>query len=812
MIDARALGSQCDLCPLKGREPVPPKYAASHPRLIVLAERPGAEEELRGEPLVGETGQFFEQILEYLGIPLEEIHKTNAFLCQPPWGTLEPDLIEAQRCCHPRLVRELAPFEGKVPTILAYGKYAVRAANGGAKQVSDYFGPPIPATALGLKFDVIASYHPAFALPHRSPQYGGVVTEFTRRAWAHATEGPATWEWSRTVTDVDGEAAVLEAIEQLYKAPHAGVDVETTKFQDKKREQHELQNWGQRLYNVGAASRQLGIAVSSTWYAASSRVKEAWMRWLDSDVPKVMQWGNFDARIFHINHILLRNYAIDTGVLHSLTHPRQSHDLGYCSALAFPGAPRWKDEFHLGRSNAFDDPTLEPERATYNAHDCEIQDALADEGLENLKSVPNGESVFAMMMGAWRVGIEMWKWGVHVDADRLLALRVPIEDEVKLYDLKCRELAERVGFKYGKAEYYNFNNHHHTRALFEESELRTHSSVKNDSGGFSYNEEALLLLKEKGGITAELSQAILDAREWFKRLMYVRDPPIWKDGRIRPQWAPCRAATLRWSCPGFPVQTIPKRSKEGKKLRTMYKPAPGMFFAIADYEQQEARFEALYSGEVELYEAFSKGINPYSVVASKLFGGRVSDHPKGTPSYDCAKIAFLALIYGVSDPALLEQMRAKFPKTDILKVAKVRNRFFSGMPAIQKYMTRIRDEAYRDDAVVETMSGYTYPYFGQVSPEHAYNFKNQSGGAVLMNKAIVNIYNQLGPDEKIVLSVHDEIVLEGPDPRRLVDLLKACMETEISYDGRVMRFPVEISWCDSTGNWGETKPERELPR
>ena len=517
-----------------------------------------------------------------------------------------------------------------------------------------------------------------------------------------------------------------------------------------------------------------------------------------------MQWGDFDERIFRSNHISLRNYAIDTGLLHFFTHPRQPHGLDYISALEHESAPRWKDTWGAKKdASRWDDPALAGARAIYNAQDCIIQDSLADELQEHLREVHNGEAIFRNAMENWRIGIDMWQWGVHIDQVKLLELQGPFLASYAEALERCQTLAGKAGFRDPKDSnrLYSPLNHHQTRRLFEEC-FRSKSRRLTGSGQASYDEETLLRFKEGGGAEGEMASAILEARERHKRILYVRDPPIWSDGRLHPEWAPLRASTGRWSCPGFPVQTIPKRTKEGKRLRQMFAPAPGKWFVCADYHQQEARFEALYSGEQELIEAFEKGINPYSVVGSKLFGGQVSQHRKGTASYDAAKMTFLALIYNVGNQSLLEQLRTTHPKTTMLQVAKLRNLFFLGFPAIRRYMNELEKKAIRDDYIEELITGYRYHYYGAPDPSHSLNFRNQSGGAMaLLNQAMPKIRRELNADEEINLSVHDEIVVSGPDPYRLRAILRDCMETTLEYEGRKMRFPIEVSAGQT--NWGQ---------
>lgn len=116
--DPRARGARCDICPLKGRTFVPPKVSPLPTKVIFVGEAPGRKEELQGTPFVGMTGQFLRGLCREVDIDVTAAHLTNAALCR---SELDKENDEAAVCCAPRLLKELAPFDPKIP-IVTFGK------------------------------------------------------------------------------------------------------------------------------------------------------------------------------------------------------------------------------------------------------------------------------------------------------------------------------------------------------------------------------------------------------------------------------------------------------------------------------------------------------------------------------------------------------------------------------------------------------------------------------------------------------------------------------------------------------------------
>lgn len=129
--------------------------------LCFVGEGPGATEDQRGEPFVGEAGQLLDRIIAACGMKREEVYICNIVKCRPP-GNRTPTAEEAGHC-REYLERQLELVQPKF--ICALGACAAQHLLGTAQTIGklrgrfhDFKGIPVMCT-----------YHPAFLLPGRSP-------------------------------------------------------------------------------------------------------------------------------------------------------------------------------------------------------------------------------------------------------------------------------------------------------------------------------------------------------------------------------------------------------------------------------------------------------------------------------------------------------------------------------------------------------------------------------------------------------------------------------------------------------------------
>lgn len=131
-----------------------------HAELVFVGEAPGREEDLQGEPFVGQAGQLLTRIIEAIGLKRQEVYITNVIKCRPPENrNPAPEEIAA---CEPFLIKQLQAIRPRL--ICALGTFAAQTLLKTEAKIS----------ALRGKFHVyqgipiMPTYHPAFLL--RNPQ------------------------------------------------------------------------------------------------------------------------------------------------------------------------------------------------------------------------------------------------------------------------------------------------------------------------------------------------------------------------------------------------------------------------------------------------------------------------------------------------------------------------------------------------------------------------------------------------------------------------------------------------------------------
>lgn len=130
--------------------------------LLIVGEGPGHDEDLRGEPFVGRSGQLLDRMLAAIGIAREQVYITNIVKCRPP-NNRDPKVDEAQQCRHylDAQIREIAPR-----VILAVGRVSAHNLLGSNLPVGKLIKEmhQLPGSEIPLK----VTYHPAYLLRNPS--------------------------------------------------------------------------------------------------------------------------------------------------------------------------------------------------------------------------------------------------------------------------------------------------------------------------------------------------------------------------------------------------------------------------------------------------------------------------------------------------------------------------------------------------------------------------------------------------------------------------------------------------------------------
>ena len=353
--------------------------------------------------------------------------------------------------------------------------------------------------------------------------------------------------------------------------------------------------------------------------------------------------------------------------------------------------------------------------------------------------------------------LEELKEGIDADIDELTQ---------EIYDLSGSE--------------FNINSTKQLgEVLFKDLELPV---IKKTKTGFSTDASVLEKLRDKHQIIPKIERY----RELFKlRSTYIEglEKAIDDDGRIRSTFRQNIAATGRLSSQDPNLQNLPIKTDEGRLIRKAFKAEEGKILIDADYSQIELRILASLSGDEHMIDAFVNGDDIHRKTASKVFHTPLEEVTKRQRSE--AKAVNFGIIYGISDYGLSQNLNIsrKEAKEYI-------DNYMASYPSIKEYMDSIVEKA-KEDGYVETLfkrrryvpeinsRNFNVRSFGQ---RVALNTPIQGTAADIIKIAMIETYKNLKKekiDAKIILQIHDEIILEASkeDEDRAIEILRESMES-----------------------------------
>ena len=419
---------------------------------------------------------------------------------------------------------------------------------------------------------------------------------------------------------------------------------------------------------------------------------------------------------------------------------------------------------------------------------------VADKTIEELKETGMLNLFKKIEMPLVEVLGNMQYNGMYVDKDELMEFGNNLKEQIEV--LKS-EIYDMCG------EEFNINS---TRQLgvilFEKLGLTVYKKTKN---GYSTDVDILEKLKSEHPVI----EKILEYRSLMKLnssyveglMPYINE----KTKRIHSYFHQTITATGRISSTEPNLQTIPTRYELGKKLRKVFKPEAGNIFIDADYSQIELRVLADISGDRNMLKAFRNDEDIHKQVASKVFEISMDDVTKEQRT--AAKAVNFGIVYGISDFGLAGQLdiTRKRAKSYI-------EQYLDKYSGIKKFMDKIVEEA-KEQGYVETLfhrrryipelksNNYLVRQFGSRA---AMNTPIQGTAADIMKIAMINVFKRIqqeGIDAKIVLQVHDELILECS--KEYAEEAKHILKEEMENAAR-LRIPLKVEISEAS-NWYDAK-------
>ena len=529
----------------------------------------------------------------------------------------------------------------------------------------------------------------------------------------------------------------------------------------------------------------------------------------DPALPKCGHNLKFDASILIRNGVKLQGVVFDTLLASQLVDPRTpSHNLdtlalhhlahkmiSFEELTADPNNPTPAGETEQleglfeaedTRQKTIDEVPLA--RATiYAAEDADITLRLYQHLMPKLDEIGITELVHSIESPLAPILAEMEYNGIVCDRDELKRQSGVIE---KLVHDRQQEIHGIVGYP------FNIDSPNQlAHVLFDELGFKP---VKRTRGGKVSTDvtvlEALSLREDINDPKTSVPRLIIDYRQYRKLqstyLAQLQNAIDTRTNRIHTHLYQLTTATGRLKSDGPNLQNIPVRTEIGRQLRRAFRAPEGYKLICADYSQIELRILAHFSEDESLIETFTKDLDIHTAVASQVF--EVPPESVTRELRDKAKTINFGIIYGVSPTGLARRIKGMRVQEASILIDDYKTRF----PGIDRFLQQCVQHA-SDHGYVSTLTGRrrAIPEIYSTNRSRrglgerlAINTVVQGSAADLMKAAMVQVQRRIDAEKlplKMLLQIHDELVLEAPELVAAEQAEIVCEEMENAMSLRV---------------------------
>ncbi len=522
----------------------------------------------------------------------------------------------------------------------------------------------------------------------------------------------------------------------------------------------------------------------------------------DPELPKYGHNLKYDLEILRRAGFTVRNATFDTMIAEWLVNPA-SPNLGLknlaWARLGMQMTPI-KELIGSGRNQKTMDQVPLTAVAPYACADADLSLQLVPKLRADLEQHRQMKLFQDLEMPLVAVLTDMEMKGVKVDTAWLQTLSDELEQRLARQEAEIYELAGTE---------FNVNSPQQlSEVLFDRLQLPTQGLRKTKSGYYSTRAAVLDRLHDSHPIIEHIlayrSLAKLKST-YVDTLAELVNP---ETGRVHTSFNQVATVTGRLSSSDPNLQNIPIRTEEGRRVRRAFVAEEGCLLLGADYSQVELRVMAHVSEDPALIDAFQRGEDVHATTAAAVFGV-----PQEQVDYDMRRIAKavnFGLIYGQSAYGLSRQIGVSVGEAETFI-----NRYFERFPRVKAYMERVQEQAVKQ-GYVETLL-HRRRYFPELSSQSrasynrrqaslrmAINTPIQGTAADIIKLAMLRLHGRLRETNlrsRMILQVHDELVLEMPEDEQETVIPLVCQAMEGAFDLRVpLNVDVEVG-----PNWEEMR-------
>ena len=477
------------------------------------------------------------------------------------------------------------------------------------------------------------------------------------------------------------------------------------------------------------------------------------------DIKKVGQNLKYDKHILENHGIQLSGIAHDTMLQSYVLESHRTHNMDDL-AMRHLGLETIHFEDVAGKGAKqvpFNQVTVET-ASDYAAEDADITLQLHQTLLPHITKDEKLNYIYSEIeMPSMEVLYTIERNGVLIDANMLNKQSNEIGMRLVELENKAYELADQ---KFNLASPNQLQE-----ILFDKLGIKP--LKKTPSGKPSTNEDVLQEL----ALDHPLPKVLLEYRGLAKlKSTYTDKLPKMinqETGRVHTSYNQAVAITGRLASSDPNLQNIPVRTAEGRRIREAFIAPEGSHIVSADYSQIELRIMAHLSKDEGMLKAFANNEDIHRATAAEVFG--VEKDKVESEQRRFAKVINFGLIYGMSAFGLAQNLNIERSAA-----ASYIERYFARYPGVRQYMDDTRESA-KENGYVETYFGRRL-WVPEINSSNgtrragaeraAINAPMQGTAADLIKLAMIAVQNWLdneGLQTKLIMQVHDELVLEVPD-------------------------------------------------
>ncbi len=398
--------------------------------------------------------------------------------------------------------------------------------------------------------------------------------------------------------------------------------------------------------------------------------------------------------------------------------------------------------------------------------------------LEKLKEFELEELFYNIELPLSYVLAKMEINGIKIDIPYLEKMKKELENKIGGLEQEIYKLA---------GEKFNINSPKQLGVILFEK--LGYPVIKKTQTGYSTDISVLETLAKK----YEIAEKIIVYRQLTKLLSTYVDALIKlvnkNTGRIHTTFNQTGTATGRLSSSDPNLQNIPIRTELGKDIRRAFIAEEGNLLYSFDYSQIELRILAHMSKDENLINAFMEEKDIHTITASEIFG--ISEDKVTSTMRRAAKAVNFGIIYGISDYGLSQNLGI-----DRKEAKEYIKRYFERYPKVKKFIEEMKDNARKKGYVTTLFNrrrylpgiNSKYRNVREFSERAAINTPIQGSAADLIKVSMIKVERFLEeelPLAKLVLQIHDELLIEAPEEDKdkllkgVKEIMEGCINLEV---------------------------------